>query len=99
MVDKALNRREARWWERLSGLDLSIQYRPGKLNPADAPSRRPHYEEEDSTLAFKSSALTTVQEQQLIKRGYSSEVALLDFAMSQPQSYQQNLNDLRALFY
>ena len=86
LVDKALNQREARWWERLSGLDLSIQYRPGKLNPADAPSRRPHYEEEDSTLAFKSSALTTVQEQQLIKRGYSSEVALLDFAMSEPQS-------------
>ncbi len=37
-VDKALNRRETQWWERLSGLDLSIQYKLGKLDPADAPS-------------------------------------------------------------
>ena len=44
LIDETLNRREARWWERLSGLDLAIEYRPGRLNPADAPSRRPDYE-------------------------------------------------------
>ena len=37
-------------------------------------------------MAFESSSLTTVQEQQLIKQRYSSEVALLDFAISEPQS-------------
>jgi transposase InsO family protein len=42
--NKELNRKEARWWERLSGLDLHIEYRPGKQNPADGPSRRPDYE-------------------------------------------------------
>ena len=26
-------------------MDLSIEYRPGLLNPADAPSRRPNYED------------------------------------------------------
>ncbi|MGL5829755.1 MAG: Ty3/Gypsy family RNase HI domain-containing protein, partial [Angustibacter sp.] len=39
-----LTGRRARWWERLAGLDLEIVYRQGKLNPADAPSRRPGYE-------------------------------------------------------
>ena len=44
LTTKDLSRREARWWERLSGLDLAIEYRPGKLNPADGPSRRPDYQ-------------------------------------------------------
>ena len=30
LIDKSLNRREARWWERLSGLNLAIEYRPGR---------------------------------------------------------------------
>ncbi len=44
-MDKTLNRRKARWWERLSGLDLAIEYKPERLNPADAPSRRPDYKD------------------------------------------------------
>ena len=40
---KTLSRREARWWERLSSLDLQLEYRPGRNNPADGPSRRPDY--------------------------------------------------------
>ena len=43
LTTKNLSRREARWWEKLSGLDLEIEYRPGKHNPADGPSRRPDY--------------------------------------------------------
>ena len=43
LTTKNLSRREARWWERLSGLDLAIEYREGKKNPADGPSRRPDY--------------------------------------------------------
>ena len=43
LTTKNLSRREARWWEKLSGLDLEIEYRPGKHNPADGPSRHPDY--------------------------------------------------------
>ena len=38
-----MSRREARWWERLSCLDLEIEHRLGKKNPADGPSRRRDY--------------------------------------------------------
>ena len=41
---KQLTRRHARWWEQLSGFDIKLQYRQGKLNPADGLSRRPDYE-------------------------------------------------------
>jgi hypothetical protein len=43
MTTKALTGRQARWWETLSGYDPDIVYRAGKINPADAPSRRPDY--------------------------------------------------------
>jgi len=44
MTKKDLNRRQARWAERLSAFDFEIVYRTGKSNPADGPSRRPDYE-------------------------------------------------------
>lgn len=40
---KTLTRRQARWAEELSGFDFVIEYRAGKKNPADGPSRRPDY--------------------------------------------------------
>ena len=43
MTTKALTGRQARWWETLSGYHLKITHTPGKLNPADGPSRRPDY--------------------------------------------------------
>jgi hypothetical protein len=43
MTTKELNRRQARWAEWLSAFDFQIEHRPGKNNPADAPSRRPDY--------------------------------------------------------
>lgn len=46
MTTKELNRRQARWAEELSAYDFIIKHRPGKNNPADAPSRRPDYERE-----------------------------------------------------
>jgi transposase InsO family protein len=46
MTTKELNRRHARWAERLAAFNFTIVYRQGRLNPADAPSRRPDYEEE-----------------------------------------------------
>ena len=63
LTSKNLNRREARWWERLSGLDLQIIYRPGKLNPADAPSRRSDYAplgEAETLLATLSGSSQTI---------------------------------------
>ena len=77
LVDKQLNRREARWWERLSGLDLFIQYRPGKLNPADAPSRRPDYEQEDLVLTVENLDPAGGSKSALIAQKYTSEVAAL----------------------
>jgi hypothetical protein len=40
---KALNGRQARWATFLAAFDFEIEHRPGKSNPADAPSRRPDY--------------------------------------------------------
>ena len=47
MTTKELTRRHARWWEKLSAFNFEITYRPGRLNPADPPSRRPDYEGAD----------------------------------------------------
>ena len=44
MTKKELNRRQARWAEKLSAFDFEIEYRTGKSNPADGLSRRPDYE-------------------------------------------------------
>ena len=44
MTKKELNRRQARWAERLASFDFEIEYRQGKTNPADGLSRRPDYE-------------------------------------------------------
>lgn len=47
MTTKELNRRQARWAEKLSAFDFNIEHRPGTTNPADAPSRRPDYDTGD----------------------------------------------------
>jgi hypothetical protein len=59
MTTKELNGRQARWAEKLARFDFIIQHRPGKLNPADAPSRRPDYEMTEAERA--SIALSTLQ--------------------------------------
>ena len=43
MTTSTINRRQARWAMDLSAYDFIISYRPGKLNPANGPSRRPDY--------------------------------------------------------
>jgi len=44
LTTKELNRRQVRWWEKLSTFDLQIQYKPGSENArADALSRRPDH--------------------------------------------------------
>ena len=43
MTTTKLSRRQARWAEKLSAFDLRVEYRAGKKNPADGPSRQPDY--------------------------------------------------------
>src|SRR5438045_9352110 len=43
MTTKHLNSRQVQWALALSLFDFEIWYTPGKMNPADAPSRRPDY--------------------------------------------------------
>jgi len=51
MTTKALNGRQARWAELLAEYDFEIEYRTGKTNPADGPSRRPDYRPSDDERA------------------------------------------------
>ena len=43
---KTLNSKQARWAQMLAAYDFQIEYKPGKTNPADPPSRRPDYLQE-----------------------------------------------------
>ena len=45
LTKKTLSGRDACWWETLSAYHLKILHKPGRLNPADAPSRWPDYEQ------------------------------------------------------
>jgi RNase H-like domain found in reverse transcriptase/Reverse transcriptase (RNA-dependent DNA polymerase)/Retroviral aspartyl protease len=63
MTTKELNRRQARWAEKLAAFDFVIEHRPGSKNPADAPSRRPDY----MASITKHTLLPTLQEK--LRRG------------------------------
>ena len=45
---KTLSKKEAKWWERFSGLDLAIDYCEGKHNPADRPFQCLNYMDKDN---------------------------------------------------
>jgi transposase InsO family protein len=47
MTTKQLSRRQADWAQDLAAYDFYIEYRTGKTNPADGPSRRPDYKPVD----------------------------------------------------
>ena len=49
MTKKKLTGRQARWAESLAEYDFRIEYRTGRTNPADGPSRRPDYQHSDET--------------------------------------------------
>ena len=59
MTKKELNKRQARWAEKLSAFDFLIEYRAGKSNPADGLSRRPDYE---STVDHAEQLLPALQQ-------------------------------------
>jgi hypothetical protein len=43
MKQPRINSRQARWLIYLTPYDFIIRHRPGSLNPADGPSRRPDF--------------------------------------------------------
>ena len=45
LMKKTLSGCDTHWWETLSAYHLKILHRPSRLNPADAPSRWPNYEQ------------------------------------------------------
>ena len=47
LTTKTLLRRETRWWEVFSSLDLAIEYCEGKNNQADGPFQHPDYMDKD----------------------------------------------------
>lgn len=48
-----LNRRQVRWSLDLQRFDFTIHHVPGRSNPADGPSRRADYQEDDTEVATK----------------------------------------------
>jgi hypothetical protein len=69
MTLKQLNGRQARWATFLASFDFEIEHRPGKSNPADAPSRRPDYDTAEDT---RSGLIPTLQAK--LKRWESPEI-------------------------
>ena len=61
MTTKELNAKQIRWAEKLAAFDFTIEYRKGKLNPADAPSRRPDIVKPDSSEENNDSFLPTLR--------------------------------------
>jgi len=53
METKKLGQRHVRSYQKLTGYDYVLTHRPGKLNPADGPSRRPDYMEESQSAPRK----------------------------------------------
>src|SRR5438045_8194527 len=54
MKQPKINGRQARWFVYLTPYDFVIKHRPGTLNPADGPSRRPNYKaQEEPSLVQK----------------------------------------------
>ncbi len=47
LLNKSLNRRKTRWWEKLSELNLQIEYKSNRNNSANESSRRSDYENID----------------------------------------------------
>ena len=61
MTTKELNARQVRWAEKLAAFDFNIEYRRGKLNPADAPSRRPDIIKPDGSEENNDRFLSTLR--------------------------------------
>ena len=51
MTKRRLNGRQSRWAQNLAKYDFYIKYKPDKNNPADGPSRRPDYRQDENEIS------------------------------------------------
>ena len=61
MKVKELNDRQAQWAIKLAAFDFVISHQAGKMNPADAPLRRPDYEDIKQVSETMKTLLPTLQ--------------------------------------
>jgi hypothetical protein len=87
---KSLNGRQCRWAIALSELDFDILHRPGKKNPADAPSRRPDYEDSAEEINMYARMLLPTLQNKLKRGGSAAQApqARSDFAV-EPREKEQ----------
>ena len=77
MQTRLLNRRQARWSLFLAEFNFKLDYLPGRLNPADAPSRRPDYvprEGEETLLQQHKAILTDYHTERLFPQDKAASV-------------------------
>ena len=73
LTTKSLSRREARWWEWLSRLDMIIKYQPGCLNLADGLSCCSDYEKKDEPAVLAETLRGTTKSVCRLSRKHSGE--------------------------
>jgi hypothetical protein len=90
MTSKELSRRQLRWAEKLAAYDFRVEYRSGKRNPADGPSRRPDYAESDT---IDNDTYPTVQK---LKRTFDSGTEITNWPTNRDKKGGLNSDALRA---
>uniref|UniRef100_A0A0W0EVT4 Reverse transcriptase/retrotransposon-derived protein RNase H-like domain-containing protein n=1 Tax=Moniliophthora roreri TaxID=221103 RepID=A0A0W0EVT4_MONRR len=80
MTSRLLNRRQARWGMFLSKFDFKLDWAPGKLNIANAASRRPDF------VPQMGDEHLTAQHQTLLKTGNIEHLISKQFEISQSSS-------------
>jgi hypothetical protein len=91
---KQLSGRQTRWAILLSAYDFVITHRPGKTNPANAPSRRPDYA--DATKAANQ-MLPTLFEKLAIEPDISVVSALLTSSENAPRMRATSIDTQRRM--
>lgn len=61
ITTKKLNAKQIRWVEKLAAFNFTTEYRKGKLNPADTPSRRPNIVKPDGSEDSNDDFLPTLR--------------------------------------
>ena len=59
MKQPRINSRQARWLVYLTPYNFIIRHRPGLLNPADGPSRRPNYKAQEEPSLVQADLLAS----------------------------------------
>jgi Reverse transcriptase (RNA-dependent DNA polymerase)/RNase H-like domain found in reverse transcriptase/Integrase zinc binding domain/Chromo (CHRromatin Organisation MOdifier) domain len=95
MTKRKLNSRQARWAEELAAFDFVLEYRAGRSNPADGPSRRPDLagnDVEDTSLPTLHNKLREAEQRALWVAAMSRYAVP---AMPQEEAQERSHNKLR----